>query len=386
VRLSHLRRIVASASAGLLVLSGLAGATANAATASADLHALSYDFAHLDTPIAGVAGGRDVVFVGEPLNGTVVALSRLTGRQLGTLPTPPDGFVLPFIVHSLGENRIGVLDAGGVPQPDPFVPANPTIYVYTYSYSPAGGFSAKLTRTIKFTGVPIGFSEDFAELPDGRMLISDAILGAIWVVRPDGTIAPGIVPKSYDPPELIPALAYCPTMPQVTVNGVPFLFSGSTLPGVSPLAVRDGTVYFYSPCARGTFSFPLSILSDGRLPYQRAADIKLVGATPADVPVEELLDFTFDPFDPSDRYLYAADALQLRVIRLDVKTGARQVVAADPRRFDFPSALGFLPTSGGLSELAVVSNQQERLTVTNDAISQDAPNLPFVVAKILLPR
>jgi len=27
-------------------------------------------------------------------------------------------------------------------------------------------------------------------------------------------------------------------MPEITVNGYPFLFTGSTLPGVSPLAVR----------------------------------------------------------------------------------------------------------------------------------------------------
>lgn len=357
--------------------------TAPSASAEDSL-AVSYDFAHLPTPIAGVAGGRDVVFVGEPLNSSVAALSRLTGRQVGALPAPPSGFVLPFIVHSLGEGRIAVLDAGGTPQPDPPVLANPTIYEYAYSTS--GGFSAQLVRTIRFTGVPVGFAEDFVLLPDGRYLLSDAILGSVWVVQPDGTVTPGIVPKTFEPADFIPRLALCPTMPKVTVNGVPFLFSGSTLPGVSPLAVRDGNVYYYSPCARGIYSFPLSVLSDHRQPYERAADIRLVAPTPADVPVEELLDFTFNPFNPADRYLYAADALQLRVIRIDLATGARQVVAGDPRRFDFPSALGFLPTTGGLSELVVVSNQQERLTVTNDAITEDAPNLPFVVAKVLVTR
>ena len=357
--------------------------TAPSASAEDSL-AVSYDFAHLQTPIAGVAGGRDVVFVGEPLDGAVVALSRLTGRQIGTLPAPPSGFVVPFIVHSLGEGRIAVLDAGGTPQPDPPIPANPTIYEYAYSTS--GGFSAQLVRTIRFTDVPVGFAEDFVQLPDGRILLSDAILGSVWVVQRDGTVTPGIVPKTFSPADFIPQLALCPTMPKVTVNGVPFLFSGSTLPGVSPLAVRDGTVYYYSPCARGIYSFPLSVLSDQRAPYQRAADIRLVAPTPPDVQVEELLDFTFNPYNPADRYLYAADALQLRVIRIDLATGVRQVVASDPRRFDFPSGLGFLPTAGGVSELAVVSNQQERLTVTNDAITEDAPNLPFVVAKVLVTR
>jgi hypothetical protein len=173
-------------------------------------------------------------------------------------------------------------------------------------------------------------------------------------------------------------------MPEITVNGYPFLFTGSTLPGVSPLAVREGTVYYYSPCARGIYAFPLAILSDDRQPYQRAVDIHLVAPTPSDVEVEELLDFSFNPFNPLDRYLYAADPLKLRVIRIDLSTGARQVVAAGSKLFDFPSSLGFLPTIGPASELVVVSNQQERTPLTNDAVSETTFHLPFIVAKILI--
>jgi hypothetical protein len=173
-------------------------------------------------------------------------------------------------------------------------------------------------------------------------------------------------------------------MPEITVNGYPFLFTGSTIPGVSPMAVRNGTVYYYSPCARGIYSFPLAILSDNRQPYQRAPDIQLVAATPADVKVEELLDFTFDPFNPSDPYLYAADPLQLEVIRIDLSDGAKQVVASGPKLFDFPSSLGFLPTIGPVSELVVVSNQQERSPLTNDAVTQTTFNVPFIVAKIVV--
>jgi hypothetical protein len=308
----------------------------------------------------------------------------LTGSQIGELPPPPNGFAVPFIIHSLGKGRIAVLDAGGLPQPAPFLPTSPTIYEYTYSFSPHHEFSASLARTVSFASVLIGFTEDFVHLTDGRYLISDSVLGSIWVAEPDGTITPGIVPKSFNPEDLIPTLAFCPTMPKITVNGIPFLFTGSTLPGVSPLAVHDGTVYYYSPCARGLYAFPLGILSDNRLPYQRAANIYLVAPTPSDVEVEELLDFSFNPFNPSDRYLYAADPLQLRVIRIDVTTGARQVIADDPNLFDFPSSLGFMPTLGPVSELAVVSNQQERTPLTNDAVSQTTFNLPFIVAKILI--
>lgn len=345
---------------------------------------LSFDYANLNVPIAGVAGGNAVVFVGEPLNGQVVVLSRATGQQIAQLPPPPSGFVLPFIMHSLGDGRLAVLDAGGLPRPQPFVPANPVIYEYTYSFSPLQGFSASLVRTISFASVLVGFPEDFVRLEDGQYLLSDAVLGSIWVAQPDGTITPGIVPQSFAPQDLIPTLAFCPTMPEVTVNGIPFLFTGSTIPGVSPMAVRNGIVYYYSPCARGIYSFPLSILSDNRQPYQRAADIKLVAATPADVQVEELLDFSFNPFNPFDPYLYAADPLQLQVIRIDLSNGARQVIANDPKLFDFPSSLGFLPTIGPISELVVVSNQQERSPLTNDAVAQTTFSLPFIVAQILV--
>jgi hypothetical protein len=173
-------------------------------------------------------------------------------------------------------------------------------------------------------------------------------------------------------------------MQEITVNGYPFLFSGSTNPGVSPLAVRGGTVYYYSPCARGIYSFPVAILFDSRLPYQRAADIQLVAPTPADVVVEEFLDFTFNPYNPSDHYLYAADPLKLNMIRIDLTNGARQIVADGSSLFDFPSSRGFLPTVGPVSELVVVSNQQERSPLTNDAVTQDTLNLPFIVAKVLI--
>ncbi len=97
-----------------------------------------------------------------------------------------------------------------------------------------------------------------------------------------------------------------------------------------------------------------------------------------------MLDFSFNPFNPLDRYLYAADPLKLRVIRIDLSNGARQVVATGPKLFDFPSSLGFLPTIGPVSELVIVSNQQERTPLTNDAVSETTFRLPFIVAKVLI--
>jgi hypothetical protein len=349
-------------------------------------HAVSSEL--IDTTFfpAGVAAGTNVVFIGDPLEGRVIAYSRFTGHEIGELPQPPGGFVVPFIMHSLGAGHVGILGAGGLPQPKPFVPVSPIIYEYQFSDTAVGTFAASLTRTIDFGSVLVGFPEDFVLLDDGRILMTDAVLGSIWVAEPDGSVVAGVVPKTFAPEDAIPALVFCPTMPEVTVNGVPFLFSGSTIPGIGPIAVRDGTVYFFSACARGLYRFPVSILSDHRQPYQRAADFHLIASSPADIAVEELLDFGFNPFDRDDPFLYAAHGMQLEILRIDPRTGARQVIAHDPKLFDFPSSLAFLPPIGGFEDgvtsLVVVSNQQERTPITNDAVTEDSFDLPFKIAKV----
>ncbi len=100
--------------------------------------------------------------------------------------------------------------------------------------------------------------------------------------------------------------------------------------------------------------------------------------------VEELLDFGFNPYNTEDKYLYACEPVQLKVIRIDPETGNRQVVADNPSFLDFPSSLAFLPSAAPLTELLVVSNQQERSPLTNDAVTQTNFNLPLVVSKILV--
>jgi hypothetical protein len=337
---------------------------------------------------AGVAAGRDVVFIGDPLESRVIAYSRSTGQQIGELPEPPGGFVIPFIMHALGDDKVEVLGAGGLPQPVPFVPAHPFIYEYSYSVTPHAGFSATMTRFVDSEGTVVGFPEDFVHLDDGRLLLTDAVLGSIWVIERDGTYRPGIVPKTSDPADGIPSMMLCPTMPLVTVNGVPFLFSGSTIPGVTAITVRRGTVYFSSACGRGVYAFPLAILDDHRQPYKRAADIRLVSPTPANVQVEELLEMQFNPFDKDDPFMYAARGMQLEIMRIDSRNGRREVVAHDAHLLDFPSSLAFLPPVAGCESertaMAVVSNQQERTPITNDAVTEDSFNLPFLVTKVVV--
>src|ERR1017187_2836816 len=110
------------------------GATEKTASTQADLqvaigpHAISFEFSNVTFLPAGVAAGKQVYFIGDPLDGRVFAYARFPNKQLGELPQPPGGFVVPFIMHELGEGRVGVMAAGGLPQIKPFVPANPVIY------------------------------------------------------------------------------------------------------------------------------------------------------------------------------------------------------------------------------------------------------------------
>lgn len=337
---------------------------------------------------AGVAAGSDVIFVGSPFEGRVVANSRRTGQPLGDLPTPPGGFILPFIMKMVSGDRLAVLDAGGFPSPGEFVPANPVIYEYSYVYSPGGEFSAVLERSIPFTGALVGFPEDIIQLDDGRYLLDDAVLGSIWIAETDGTISPGLVPETFEPEDAIPETYFCSTMPVVDVGGLPFLFTDATVPGITSMAARNGMLYFSASCAGAIYSIPLASLSDQREPWERAADIELVSLKPDNVEVEELLGLTFNPYAPDDGYLYAADALQLRVIRIDPTTGARDVVADDPRLLNFPSSLAFVPPNGpgAPSPLLALSNQQHRTVVLNDAITEDVLEPPFLVTTISLRR
>jgi hypothetical protein len=383
----------------IIGLLGCLGFSAWTATASAQSNlvsiskdAVSFEYTNVTYLPAGIASGEDVFFIGDPLDGNVNAYSRATRQQIGQLPQPPGGFVIPFIMHELGPGLVGILGAGGVPQIKPLVLANPMIYVYSYEDNPISGFSATLVRLISFASVPVGFPEDFVRVDDGRILMTDSVLGSVWVVETDGNIEPGITPKTFnfsDPESGIAQLALCGTMPEVLVNGVPFLFTGSTIPGIESIAVRNGIVYFHSPCARGVYWFPLAILSDNRAPYQRAADIRLLAATPADIEVEELLEMQFNPYDLNDPFMYAAHGMQLEIIRVDSRTGARETVAHDARLFDFPSSIAFLPPTLpaiGLGtvfpSMLVVSNQQERTPITNDAVTQNAFNLPFLVTEV----
>jgi hypothetical protein len=338
---------------------------------------LAVDYAHSDTLTSAAAGDSRLVFVTQPLGRTVAVFDRFSGRQLGQLPAPPDGWLLPFSIRVPREGHVVVLDSGGFPNPS--VPSVARVYDYDVRLDPATRrLDARLTRSVRFDGLPLVFAEDVEVIPGGLYVVSESIVGALWVIHSDGTIAPGLFPSTGVP---IAALAPCLFLPTV-VGDVPFAIAGNFGPGVVGLAERGGQLYFSSTCNGGVSRVPVASLLDAtRDPFARADDIRSVSPRPPGI-AETLHGLAFNHAGADGRWLYAADSLRLRVIRIDTRTGAREVVATDEVLFNFPSKLQFLPPVAGLAPLLVASDQEYRLPSINAAIAADITQPPWIVTKV----
>ncbi|HEY3495397.1 MAG TPA: hypothetical protein VGK73_11950, partial [Polyangiaceae bacterium] len=339
-----------------------------------------YDAARRDALITAAAGDDQVMFVVETLAGRVVVLDRLTGAELGDVPAPPDGWLLPFALRVPRPGRLVVLDPGGFP--DPSRPAVARIYDFDYRVRSRGRrFEASLARTVRFDGLPVVFGEDIDVTSSGAYVMAESVLGALWVVAPDGTISPGLFPGAAAP---IAPLAPCtwPTTP--TVGGIPFGTAGNFAPGVVAVAERQGQLYFSATCSGGLYRIPMSSLTDPeRTPDERANDIVAVSPRPPGE-VETLHGLAFKRWDPGHRFIYATDSLKLRVIRIDVETGKREVLIGDPVLFNFPVKPQFLPPVAGIAPLLVPSDQEHRFSLINSHISEDIFQPPWLVTKVLV--
>ena len=335
----------------------------------------------------GIAGDQRLLFVTEPLNGRVAVLERFSGEEIGELPAPPGGFLLPFEMRLPVHGHLVVLDSGGFPSPTSL--AIPRVYDYHYQYNPAKRlFNAELNRTVRFDGIPFIFAEDVEVLRDGRYVVSDSGFGALWMIQRNGSITPGIVPRTLAPEDGIPGLAPCLFLSEVTtVGGVPFELPGSFAPGVGSLASRDGFLYFGGTCPGGIARVPVVVFDDMRLPHQRAADIEVVSRRPDAGDFDSLKGLTFNPWDPDDDALYAADAFHLRIVRIDVATGERTVIAEDLALFNFPVSMKFLPPVRKHPSLVVSSDQEHRFAPLNAALGGVSVfELPFLITEVRFSR
>ncbi|HET6547202.1 MAG TPA: hypothetical protein VFG79_02015 [Solirubrobacter sp.] len=337
--------------------------------------------AQRDSLIHGIAGDRNHVFVTEPGAGVstagprVVVLDRDSGREVATLPPPPGGFKLPFTLRVPRPGHLVVLDSGGFPPVGP-----PVVYDYRYSGG-RFGFHAVLTRTADFAGLPLGFAEDVEVLPNGEYVVSESVFGGLWLIGRDGTVRPGLVPDPGGPP--LPKLGPClfPDGP-FTVGGLPFAGGGNFAPGAGSLAVRGRYLYFSSTCEGGVQRLPIRTLLDGSRPAaERAAEIQTVAER--QYPLESLKGITFNRWKPFDPWIYAGDPFRLQLIRIDSRTGRREVLSTDDRLFDFTTATAFLPPKhlGQRNPLVTASDQEYRWATLNVALDHDMFRPPFVVAE-----
>ena len=376
------RRQVAAAAVALLLITIFAWASAASAAPSVPLdRALPY--AKRVAAPHGIAGDRRFVFVTEPGidrpggQGRVIVLDRRSGRQVAEVTPPPGGFKLPFTLRVPKPGHLVVLDNRGFPPVGP-----PAVYDYRYRTKP-GRFRAQLTRSVDFAGLPLFFAEDLETLPSGEYVVSESIVGALWLVDGEGRVRPGLVPSGRAP---LPKLGPCGFASSFAIGGVPFEPAGMFAPGVGSLAVRGGELYFGSSCLGGVHRLSLATLRDGSRPAEeRAGEIHTVSPRPETTPAETLKGLTFNRWDPADPNLYAGDPFRLRLLRIDARTGARRVVSDNARLFNFTVATAFLPPARGrpTGPLVAASDQEYRWRGLNGALGEDAFQHPFLVTKVL---
>jgi hypothetical protein len=330
----------------------------------------------------GIAGDERYVFVTEPGiavapdGARVVALDRKSGREVAAIPAPEGGFKLPFTLRVPRPGHLVVLDSGGFPPVGP-----PVVYDYAYG-TEHGALKAKLTRSISFAGLPLAFAEDVEVLPDGEYVVSESIFGGLWLIGRDGTIRRGLVPDDGAP--ALRKLGPCQYAgPALTVGDLPFAAPNGFLPGAGSLAVRGQSLYISSTCEGGIQRLPISVLLDDSKPAAERAE-KIVTVTGKQGDIESLKGITFNRWDASDPWIYAGDPFHLKLIRVNSRTGKREVLSDDARRFDFTVAATFLPPlrHGGQNPLVVTSDQEYRWSATNAALDGvDAFRPPFVLAE-----
>jgi hypothetical protein len=333
--------------------------------------------AQRDSLIHGIAGDERLVFVTEPGLGVgttprVVALDRFTGREIAALPAPAGGFKLPFTLRVPEPGHLVVLDSGAFPPP-----AAATVYDYRYR-SDHRGFRAELVRTVSG---PFGFAEDVEVLPNGEYVVSESVIGGLWLVGRDGKLRPGIANADPAAPPL-PNLSGCPMIvpPGFTIDKLPF--AGAFAPGAGSLAVRGNDLYLSSTCHGGVQKLKIKTLLDSSRPAaERAAEVEEVAAAPGQP--SSLKGITFNEFDRSDPWIYAGDPFRLRLVRIHSRTGKLEVLSRNSRLFNFTVSTDILPPvfKGFPSPLVTASDQEYRYSVLNPALSKDKFEPPFIVGE-----
>ena len=149
--------------------------------------------------IHGVAGDQRLLFAAQPgPNPTVHVASRLTGRDIGDLPPPHEGWGVPLSMKVVSYRTAGVRTRGELLILDNRVPPAlagaeaAKLYRYTYRSTSARSFTAAHVATYTLplnTRLPgsaelpdgLFYPGSFTLLPGGGAVVTDSLTGALWV-------------------------------------------------------------------------------------------------------------------------------------------------------------------------------------------------------------
>ena len=149
----------------------------------------------------------------------------------------------------------------------------------------------------------------------------------------------------------------------LTVGDLPFAAPDGFLPGAGSLAVRGSDLYLSSTCQGGIQRLPISVLLDDEQARRRARGADHRRSRRAGQPAREPEGHHVQPLGPeATRGSTPATRSALKLIRVNSRTGKREVLSNDARLFNFTVATTFLPPTrhGGTNPLVTTSDQEYR--------------------------
>lgn len=335
----------------------------------------------------------------------VVAASRATGNQVGTLPPPPGGFLLPTSIKVSSYSTSGagttgeliVIDNGGLPPT-----AHPVAYIYTYSHSPALGFSAALAATLPLpvlTAAPpsppngVGYASGLLVLNATTRLVTDAFVGGIWVCDASFVCQLGLASPDFAPAPA-PTMTGVGRAPGGGVRTYTFQLPIPIFPGVfgaAYVALTDEVCAERASQPGGVYCIDrAALLNTAVNPFAKA---KRTVVAPQIGVSDGGHGIAYDRFHPGSPWLYwvraladSADNFNNTIRRVNVVTGQVQIVFRSNSLLDFSTGLDVLPpivANSPLTNLGIAMGQEENNAALNVALGGvDAFVSPTLITEV----
>jgi hypothetical protein len=356
-------------------------------------------------PVHGIGGDERLIFALQPTDvpghdrGVWVS-HRDSGAHLGAVTPPPGGWGAALAIKIVDYRNIGGSGSeGSFLLLDGFAPKDAgtrpgIVYAYDYRYTAHEGLSTTLTGVHPlpmFTGfdgqgMPTGpiYPISLVQVPDGRVVVIDFILGSIWVsggTLDDWTLA------MIDPRFEVGALA----SPIVGVGRAPgggtrpYTFATVALPPFFPFPILPGIhgVAYCNPTDEiavlrtatpgGIYGIPAGVLLDDSVsPAAKSASVREIAAPQPGV-TDLSVGLDYDRFHPQTPWLYwqrsvanAAEGYNT-VYRVNILDGAIEKLTESVKYYDWTNEISVLPSHMGpfFTVLTNANMQEENVPESN---------------------